>query len=166
MQQLTTDLITQACRVFLALAYPGGETDIPAKKRCVLAMPPGQNLLDHLANDVAVNECCTVARRDGKVRAIWLRLGCNHYPHLKLKIQLLEHKQGDIWLFGVDSHDKFSANYFVPPPGHPEADAWMKLQAQNRMLKERIETAWEQAGVATFNSQMRRDLDQRWPSFA
>jgi hypothetical protein len=166
MHRLTTDLVSQACRVFLAVAYDGNDGAIPVKKRCFLSRPADEGLAAYLAGNAAMNECCQTVCKDGQVRALLVRLGCPHYPHLKLKAQLIDHEQGELWLFSVDTHDSFSKTCFLPPPGHPDAAAWMQLQAQNAALKERIEAAWEQAGLTTFNSLLRRDLDQRRPSFA
>jgi hypothetical protein len=166
MHRLTTDLLSQACRIFLTAAYPGGEGAVPAKKRGFLSLPAGQSLLDLLPDHAALNECCQVLRKNGDIRAVLVRLGASHYPHLKLKAQLVDHDQGDLWLFSVDTHDAFTQTCFLPPPGHPEAAAWAQLQAQNAVLKERIEAAWDKAGLMTFNSLLRRDLDQRRPSFA
>src|SRR5437660_3695892 len=164
MHRLTTDLISQACRVFLPLAYPGGEAAIPARKRPLLELPPGQEILSHLAGDPAVRESCqVVSAKGGGVRALLVRLGCAHFPHLKLKAQLLAHEQGDLWLFSVDTHDAFSSSSFLPPPGHPDAAKWQQLQCANAALKQCIEAAWEQAGLMTFNALLRRDLDQSGP---
>ena len=41
---------------------------------------------------------------------------------------------------------------------HPDAAAWIALQAANRELKGRIERAWEAAGLLTHNSLLRREL--------
>ena len=165
MHRLTTDLISQACRVFVSLAYPGGEAAIPARKRPLLELPPGQEMLKHLAGDPAVRECCqVVSAKGGGVKALLIRLGCAHFPHLKLKAQLLNHEQGDLWLFSVDTHDAFSSTSFLPPPGHPDAAKWQQLQCANAALKERIEAAWEKSGLMTFNALLRRDLDQSGPS--
>jgi len=165
MHRLTTDLISQACRVFLPLAYPGGEAAIPARKRPLLDLPPGQAILAYLPTDPAVRECCQiVSAKTGGVRSLLIRLGCAHYPHLKLKAQLVHHDQGDLWLFSVDTHDAFSATSFLPPPGHPDGARWAELQTANASVKGRIEAAWEQAGLMTFNGLLRRDLDQAGPS--
>jgi len=151
--------------VFLPLAYPGGEAAIPAPKRPLLALPPGQEVLGYLPGDPAVRECCQVVNaKSGGVRAVLVRLGSAHYPHLKLKAQLVNHDQGNLWLFSVDTHDAFSATSFLPPPGHPDAARWTELQTANAALKGRIEAAWEQAGLMTFNALLRRDLDQARPS--
>jgi hypothetical protein len=164
MHRLTTDLVRQALRIFVSLAYPGGEAAVPARKRTLLDLPPGKEMLDHLNDEPSLRESCQCGpAKNGRSRALLIRLGCCHYPHLKLKAQLLEHEDGDLWLFSVDTHDAFSASSFLPPAGHPEAAAWAKIQAANAALKERIEAAWEQAGLMTFNALLRRDLEQARP---
>jgi hypothetical protein len=165
MQCLTTDLIRQACSIFLPLAYPGGDGAVPAKKQGLLNLPRGLDLLDHLSADAATRDCCQlVFGKTGSVRAVLFRLGCTHYPHLKLKVQLVDHDQGAVWLVGVDTHDAYSPTSFLPPPGHPDVAAWATLQAANAALKERIEAAWDQAGLTTFNGLLRRDLNKPPPS--
>ncbi len=164
MHRLTTDLVRQATRLFVSLAYSGGEAAVPARKRALLDLPPGKEMVAQLADDPSLRECCQlVAGKNGRSRALLIRLGCNHYPHLKLKAQLIDHEDGDLWLFSVDTHDAFSARSFLPPAGHPEAAAWASIQAANAALKERIEAAWEQAGLLTFNALLRRDLEQARP---
>ncbi len=178
MQCLTTDLIGQACRIFLLLAYPGGEGEgegegeavIPAAKLPFLALPPGLAMLDLIGADAAVGGCCQVsaAKCGGGKAKLLLRLGCCHYPHLKLKVQHFTNDEGEgegegVWLFSVDSHDSFSPTSVVPPRGHPDAEAWMAMQTANRVLKEKIEAAWEEAGLATFNGILRRQLQNPQP---
>ena len=58
----------------------------------------------------------------------------------------------------VDTHDAFSKTAVYPPPDHPDAAAWAKLQTTNRQLKEAIERAFEAAGLLTFNALLRGDL--------
>ena len=75
MHRLTTDLISQACRVFLPLAYPGGEAAIPVRKRPLLNLPPGQEMLAYLPGDPLFRECCQVVNaKSGGVRAFLVRL--------------------------------------------------------------------------------------------
>jgi hypothetical protein len=166
MHRLTTDLVGQACRIFLPLAYAGGVGAVPAGKRCFLNLPAGQCMLAHLAADATIRDCCQVVRKGPEARGLLMRLGCSHFPHLKQKVQLVNHERGDLWLFSVDTHDAFSQTCFLPPPGDPEAAAWLHLQMKNVVLKQRIEAAWEQAGLETFNSLLRRDLEQCRPSIA
>jgi hypothetical protein len=165
MQRLTTDQVVQACRLFLPLAYCA-EASIPAKRRCFLDLPAGEDMFAYLAGNAAANEWCQVVGKDGQVQALLIRLGCSHYPNLKLKIQRVNHDLGPEWLFSVDTHDAFSKTSFLPPPNHPEAAAWMELQKRNTALKECIEAAWERAGLATFNGLLRRDLEPGRPSLA
>jgi hypothetical protein len=165
MHRLTTDLIGDVCRIFLRLAYPGDDNAVPVKKRCFLNLPAEQPMLTYMTTDAAIHESCQVQHdKDGNVNTLLARLGCCHYPHLKLQAKLIDQARGGIWLFSVDTHDAFSKTCFLPPPGHPDAAAWKQIQAQNVALKERIEAAWEQAGVATFNGLLRRDLDGSGPS--
>jgi hypothetical protein len=164
MDRLTTDLLREACRIFLPLAYPGDDNAIPDKKRCFLHLPAGESVSACLARDLAVSDCCQVLRKDGKQHALLVRLGCVHYAHLKLKVQRLDDEQGEIWVFAVDTHDGFSKTRSLPPPNHPDAPAWMHLQLQNGALKGQIEDAWEKAGLWTFKGLLRRDLAQCPPS--
>ena len=164
MKRLTTDLLGQACRVFLPLAYPAGENAMPVKRRCFLHLPGGETVLAYLGRDTVANECCQVLHRNGQEHALLVRLGCAHYPHLKLKVQRLQDELDDIWVFAVDTHDAFSKTSFLPPPDHPEGPAWTNLQLQNGALKEQIEAAWEQAGLWTFKGLLRRDLGQGPPA--
>jgi hypothetical protein len=165
MQRLTTDLVSQACRVFLAHAYPEGDSAVPPRRRLLLELPAGQPMLVCLEATPGLKDCCqVVTAKTGTPRALLIRLGCCHYPHLKLKVQQVDHPRGPILLFSVDTHDGFSATNFLPPPAHPDAAAWTKLQHANAGLKQRIEAAWEQDGLMTFNALLRRDLDNAWPS--
>jgi hypothetical protein len=165
MQRLTTDLVCQACRIFLETAYPGGESAVPPRKRLLLEMPAEQVMLTYVEQTPVLKDCCQVTRsKTGEPRALLIRLGCCHYPHLKMKAQLVNHDGGTEWLFSVDTHDGFSAQHFLPPPDHPEADAWTKMQQANAALKQRIEAAWEKAGLTTFNALLRRDLQSDRPS--
>jgi hypothetical protein len=165
MQRLTTDLISQASRIFLSLAYPGGEEAIPARRRLMLTLPPDQSMADQIAADPALRDCCqALPGKNGGVRAVLVRLGCTHYPHLKLKAHLCEDDAGGVWIFAVDTHDAFSKSSFMPPAGHPDASNWAQLQTANAALKVKIEAAWEDAGILTFNALLRRELESARPS--
>jgi hypothetical protein len=165
MHRLTTDLVSQACRIFLSQAYPDGDSAVPPRKRLLLELQGGQDMLPYLESTAGLKEACQVVKAaDGSVRGLLVRLGCCHYPHLKLKAQLIDHESGSEWLFSVDTHDGFSASHFLPPPDHPDAAAWTEMQHANAALKQRIETAWEQAGMTTFNALLRRDLQTDRPS--
>ena len=158
MQRLTTDLMGQACRIFLSLAYPEGEGEgegegtgvIPSTKRPFLGLLPGLAMIDFIETDPAIRGCCQLTAKSGSGVGMLVRLGCCHYPHLKLKVQLFSSAGEEVWLFSVDTHDAFSATNLLPPAGHPDALGWMAIQTANRVLKEKIEAAWEAAGLADF----------------
>jgi hypothetical protein len=165
MHRLTTDLICQACRIFLSHAYPGGDSTVPPRKRLVLEMQAGQEMVPYLQATAGLQESCqVVTAKDGGIRGLLVRLGCCHYPHLKLRAQLIDCEGQQEWLFSVDTHDGFSSTHFLPPPDHPDAAAWSEMQHANAALKQRIEAAWEQAGLTTFNALLRRELQSDRPS--
>jgi hypothetical protein len=164
MQCLTTDLICQACRVFLALAYPGGEAQAPLAKRCTLQLPGGQPIFEYLQNNEAMQCFCQVVQnKSDAAKILLIRLGCAHYPNLKLKAQTPTGDARGEWVFSVDTHDAFSSTSFLPPPDHPDAERWTAMQAANVALKEKIEAAWECAGLLTFNGLLRRGLAETRP---
>ena len=65
---------------------------------------------------------------------------------------------GQSLLFLVWSMIRHSGRVTIPVPRRGSGKAFVKF------LKERIEAAWEQAGLMTFNALLRRDLDQARPS--
>jgi hypothetical protein len=169
MDRLTTDQVREACRIFLSLAYAGGAGGVPESKRFLLALPSGASALEFLGTQESAKSCCQVTsgKADGK-KALLIRLGCSHYPHLKLKAQgcpppdPTEGRIGDDGspehVFSVDTHDAFSSSQFFPPPGQAEAESWREIQGKNAALKQVIEAAWEEAGIQTFNAILRRGL--------
>src|SRR5262249_1087270 len=146
MKGLSTALLREACRIFLAHAYPEGEATIPAPRRVYL------HLEDELESWLAPPLCQPFHMDDGVCGYAW-RLGCRHFPHLKLRATNQDH--GESWVFSVDTHDAVRLE-----PNHPDAAHWAQLQQANQQLKEEIEQAWEAAGLLTFRGLLRRDLDK------
>jgi hypothetical protein len=149
MNGLPTSLFSRACRIFLTLAYPEGK--VPASRRPFLQIAPDAPLEPLLQPPV----CERLGRKGGT--ECWgyaFRLGSGTFPHVKL--QALWHPEGGVWLFAVDTHDEV----FLPGT-HPDQDELRRLaelKAKNRQLKERVEQAWEAAGLLTFGSLLRREL--------
>jgi hypothetical protein len=161
MQQLTTQLLGQACRIFMALAYPEGSASVPAKKRLYFDLPADQPVAAFLPPAVCAQGVCRELRRDsGTLCGYDLRLGSAGFAHLKLRLQLVEQSSDTIWVFMVDTHDAFSNASRFPPPDHPDCKQWLQLQDANRALKEKIEAAFEQNGLATLNSLLREELQR------
>jgi len=147
MPGLTTALLSRALRIYFALAYPGGA--VPPSKRPYAEASADQPLASLLVPPV----CQPVAAPTGGVRGYAFRLGTDTFPHLKLEV--IDCGDG-LCVFGVDTHDAICL-----PPGHPEAARWAELQAANARLKEAIEAAWEAAGLLTFHTLLREELDTR-----
>jgi hypothetical protein len=146
MKGLTGALLDRACRTFLGLAYPDGPQSVPAAKQPYLHINPGAPLESLLAPPVGQ----ALPAPGGGVRGYSFRLGCTHYPHLKL--QIVNTEDGSL-VFSVDTHDAVQLQ-----PDHPDLPRWRQLQTANRELKTRIERAWEADGLLTFNGLLRREL--------
>lgn len=148
MQGLPTAHLRESCRIFLSLAYPEGERSIPASRRVYLTYGEDEPLGTWVAPPV-----CQPFHGDDDVHGYSWRLGCRHFPHLKLRATNQDH--GESWVFSVDTHDAVRLE-----PDHPDAPRWTELQNANQQLKERIEHAWAEAGLLTFDALLRRDLDK------
>jgi hypothetical protein len=149
MKGLTAAQLGCACRIFLALAYPQGPGAVPPEKRRFGDLDPGQTLEELLQPPV----CQPLGTPEGGQRGYALRLGSSSYPHLKLQVVTLD---DGTCVFAVDTHDALHLD-----PNHPEASRWAQIQEANRRLKPTIEHAWEEAGLLTFNSLLRRELAQK-----
>ncbi len=159
MQQLSSLQLSLACRIFLSLAYPDAGA-IPVKRRVYFDLPDDQpvaNVLPPAACSLGV--CQELRDATGTVCGYDLRLGSSGFPHLKLRVQLMT-RGNEAWVYMVDTHDAFSKESRFPPPNHPDAETWMAMQGANRLLKGRIEAAFEQNGLATMNSILRNDLQR------
>lgn len=77
-----------------------------------------------------------------------LRLGNWRYPFMKLVVQ--EYLVRDEYFFSVDTHDDLRVD-----PAMPDYEAWCEVREGNRELKERIEAAWAEDGLPTYD-----DLEQ------
>jgi hypothetical protein len=159
MTGLTTALLGRACRIFLDLAYPGGEQTIPPKKRVYGGLSPSEPLDTFLPPAPAATGIGQVLPAcDGRPRGYAFRLGSAAFAHLK--VQVVDYASGGDWVFAVDTHDALLPGL---PPNHPDTEELKKIQEGNRELKEKIERAWEKAGLRTFNSLLRDGLDKPGP---
>jgi hypothetical protein len=156
MQELTTALLAQGCRIFMGYSYPEGSATIPEKKRAYYEMAADQPIGAFLPPAPCASGICQEFRSEnGTLCGYAFRLGSAGFPHLKLRLQLVNLNNCPTWVFMVDTHDAFSKDHMFPPPDHQDAKAWLALQKTNRMLKEKIEAAFEQSGLATANSILR-----------
>ncbi len=152
MAPLPVPILRQACQVFLDIAYPDGPDTIPEPR-----LP-----FYHIADDADVADLLPpaplarglVSLLTGAHPGYSFRLGCTDFPYLRMTLQNVALRAGTSWLCAVDTHDSWHH------PDHPDAAAWLALQAANRELKSRIERAWEAAGLLTHNRLLRLELSR------
>lgn len=148
LDEVTSELLAKAVRIYLDHAYPedepgeavGERADIPAGRR-------GAELLgDDRFERVPPEADVAGAERFN------LRLGNVGYPHMKLGIDRVG--KTDEFVLVVDTHDKQLAA--VVQAG--EQAQFRELLERNRRLQEAIERAWTEAGLPTFTSYLRGRL--------
>jgi hypothetical protein len=145
---LRIDLVRQAVDVYLRLTYPAG--DLPDVVQRRLEWPA-----DVDAATLLTRPPFERASRPGLDRPVIyaLRLGNARYPHMKLQIQPWPNPAG--FMLSVNTHDQVVAL----DPDSGDAGAFRALQAENQILKEAIELAWDQAGLPTFLRYLRDYID-------
>ena len=134
MSELNTALLGQACSIFMELAYPAGPATIPLKKRAYYSMDAARPLADYLPpSPIAGGIAQELSTRKDGPKGYEFRLGSCHFPHLKLRVQLMEHGGSSVWVFTVDTHDSFSRSCPQPPADHPDAlhRSWSALANPN-----------------------------------
>jgi hypothetical protein len=147
MNAVPAALLSRACRIFLTLAYPGGEETLPGAKRVYWNIDPNQPVDTLLQPPICAKSTAGPSRH-----GYCFRLGSAHYVHLKM--HLIDCDNQGMWVLGVDTHDMIVMN-----PQDPDAPRLAQLQAANRALKQQIEKAWEGDGLLTFNGLLRRALE-------
>jgi len=140
------DEVLRAIDIYLQQAYPAG---LPATARARVEMVNACEPAEILKCREFVAE-----PREGGPRYL-LRLGNRLYPHMKLAIE--PSPAGDRYLYRADTHDR----HICPKPDSPEYAAFAKLMEHNQKLAEAIDAAWAAAGVPTFKTYLREDLQRR-----
>ena len=157
MNALSTQELAQACRIFLDVAYPDGLASIPGRLHPYADIPPDAPIGDYLpGGSLAAGVVQDLSKSKTSLPGYAFRLGSAKYPHLKLRIQLMDFHQRDVWVYSVDTHDRF--HRAIQHPNEQEAEAWRQLVEQNRTLKHQIEEALSLAGFLTPTSLLRLDL--------
>lgn len=88
-----------------------------------------------------------------KLDSYTLRLGCQHYPHMKLS--LWEAYYSGEYVFAVDRHDGFNFAQEMP-----DFESWIGIKSKNFKIKKQIEEEWYKAGVPTLRSIREEKLSQ------
>jgi hypothetical protein len=140
--------LRRAVDVYLALAYPDGGIPEVVKRR--LNWESGEAVADLVTR--APFE--TIAK-PGQRTVYCLRLGNARYPNMKMQIQSWPTSVG--YLLSVNAHDQISGI----PDDAPGMAEFREIQESNRVLKERIEQAWDEAGLPTFLRYLRSYLEDQ-----
>lgn len=157
MNELSTRDLAGACRIFMDLAYPDGAHTIPDFKRPYYEMTAERSLVEYLPpapQSVGVTK--TLSRNAGGSFGYEFRLGCAGFPHLKLRVQSMDLREREVWVFSVDTHDGFCQA--TQNLSAEDAQKWKTLVEQNRTLKHAIEKALASAGHLTPIALLRIDL--------
>jgi hypothetical protein len=142
----------------MELAYPDGPSTIPDNKRPYFEMTPADSIADYLSPAVlAVGICQDLSKLKGGVRGYEFRLGSSIHAHLKLRVQLVTFHQREVWVYSVDTHDRFVAQATRHLCAELQAE-WRELVEKNTLLKKEIEDAFALAGHLTPRSLLRLDL--------
>jgi len=131
---------------YLRIAYPEG---VPAAVQARVAS------LTQLPADAEVPESMLEVSQCMGRPVYALRLGQPRYPHMKLMVEASPGGTG--YLFRADAHDM----HLHAPEGSADAGPLAALRAQNKVLTEAIEAAWTAAGLPTFRSYLRGELEKR-----
>lgn len=131
--------LEQAVEIYLREVYGG------VLPESVPRLKPGATLHEHLSQ--LRNETCAYP---GAAKRWTLRLGCSHYPFMKLVLQ--EHVLPDRFYFSVDTHDQF-----VVPDNLPDFEQWQTVLQRNRLARQAIEERWQAAGLPTA-ARLRKEL--------
>jgi hypothetical protein len=147
---LRLDWLRQAVGIYLNLAYPDGQVPDPVRNR----LNWDENLpADELFSGPPFERAGKAPGRPAPIYA--LRLGNHRYPHMKLQIQPWSNSAG--FMLSVNTHDQVGGVAL----GGPDAAKFQELQAENQRLKEKIEQAWERAGLPTFLRYLRDYIEGR-----
>lgn len=136
-EDLTPAHVRRAIELYLDVAWPEGVGAGLAGLRGQLA---AASTLDELLQRFERAQGGDV---DGS-RSFLLRLGNARYPFMKFVLQ--EYLVEGEFFFSVDTHDNLDVR-----PSAPDYAQWQELKLFNRGMKDRIETAWRRAGLATFD---------------
>lgn len=140
------ETLWRAIDIYLQEAYAGRppKRDVQTRLQGLREQPP-----DALYESRALEWDATTPDR------FKLRLGNSFYPHMKLTCE--SSPDGSTCLFKCDTHDR----HCCPSTASPEYAAFLQLMQGNEAIANKVEAAWDAAGVATFKQYLRDDLQRR-----
>jgi len=135
LERLSPALVRRAIQIYLDLAWPAGERGTPPIT--LASLEPAATLAQLLDQF----EKPSAAEGPRCARYV-LRLGNYRYPFMKFVVQ--EYLVQEEYFFSVDTHDDLRVT-----PEMPDYEGWQEVKRLNRELKQRIESAWTEAGLPT-----------------
>jgi CheY-like chemotaxis protein len=130
--------VRRAVAIYLDLAWPERGASGAPRPPVTVADLEQASTLDEL---FALFQAPRAAEEDSFKRYT-LRLGNRRYPFMKFVVQ--EYLVDEEYFFSVDTHDDLNI-----PPDNPDYEGWLELKRYNADLKQRIEGAWQEAGLPT-----------------
>jgi hypothetical protein len=149
--------LAQACRIFMGLAYPDGIDTVPENRRPYFDISADASVDDFLPPaPLASSICQDLSKLKGGLCGFDFRLGSAKHPHLKLRVQPMDFHERKVWVYSVDTHDRFLLA--APQRDAEEMRQWRALVEHNRALKHDIEDALALAGFLTPKGMLQIDL--------
>ena len=140
--------IRQAVRIFLGLAYG----DDPPAKTAAFIPPQDCDVAQWLMSNLSERDPAKAELAN--VRSFALRVGCGHYPNMKLRISRTP--LGREFMFSVDTHDAF----LKVPHGSDDGDSLEQLKQANATIASDIRKAWDAAKLPTELAFLKRSVRQ------
>ena len=138
--------IRRAVELYLANAYA---RDLPEATRRLLP-PAAFDPAEWLMGDCTERDPADAPLE--RVRSFALRLGNAGYPNMKLRLSRPPNEQA--FVLSVDSHDAF----LRAPPGSTDSRELERLKHSNAGIAAAIHAAWDDAGLPTERTYLRRKL--------
>jgi len=148
LEEITSELLSRAVSLYLAVAYADGEPSEAARHRAEL--PEGRRGADLLGDERFERVPPDVPV--GKAERINLRLGNARYPHMKLGVSRVSNSSQ--YVLVVDAHDK----HFAAMVQEGERSQYRDLLNYNARVQQQIERAWTEAGLPTGERYLRSRL--------
>lgn len=147
--QLDAELISRAVEIFARESY--GDRGLPPERRH-LSEIRGCRTLSQLLSVKGVERL--PSRLPNRLDGYAIRVGRPGYPPMKLTI--LPYGDTADYVFGVDTHDQLEL-----PRTAPDYEEFQRVREFNLQLANRIDRAFEQAGLPTQASMLKEFLRRR-----
>jgi CheY-like chemotaxis protein len=155
LEEMKVGLLRRALAIYAEVGWAGATPpampELPGRDEDPLE--PALEAL--IARGAATDE--TLRAGEVATRIFTLRLGNPRYPFMKLVLQ--EHLVEGMYFLGVDTHDQM---FGADASGGPEQEELQALKHYNLEVRERIERAWNEAGLPT--AAQIKGLVATWPT--